>query len=146
MSYRLTNQVSIDVRGCAVDDCAHRRRERHGTEPRERRLGRVRKVEDESLRKPEPALRPRGGHRHVALAGNRIREVVQHECGLVTEGARLLRPEPERNEVLVVAGRVVDEPKDATGIMRYAGRPSSRENGHGYPATGGLAGWTGTMG
>ena len=40
----------------------------------------------------------------MALAGKGIREVVQHECSLVTEGALLLRPEPERNEILVVAG------------------------------------------
>ena len=42
-----------------------------------------------------------------------VGEAVQHERGLVTEDALLLRPQPEWNEVLVVARRVVHEPNNA---------------------------------
>jgi len=62
-----------------------------------------------TLRYSGAITRPRA----VAALPEGVGEAVQHERGLVTEDALLLRPQPEWNEVLVVARRVVHEPNNA---------------------------------
>ena len=66
-------------------------------------------MKEDSLRHPETPLRPIGRQRQIHLSRERVREVVEHEGGLVREDPLLLRPEPEGRKVLVLAsGKMYD--------------------------------------
>lgn len=109
----LVNEIFRHLVGGAISDCPQRGREADRAEPRDGRLWYVREVKDEPAREPKPALQPGWWRGHVALPGQCVREVVEHERRLVAEHALLIGPEPEGDEVLVLAGRVVDEAEDA---------------------------------
>ena len=67
-----------------------------------------------AFRHAESTLGPGRGQRQIHLSRERVREVVEHEGGLVREDPLLLRPEPEGCKVLVLTGREVDDAVDAT--------------------------------
>jgi hypothetical protein len=70
-------------------------------------------VKDEAPRDAEAPAGPLRGQRHVNLCGQCVRKIVERQGGFVTEDPFAPAPEPEDNQVLVVAGGKVDEPIDA---------------------------------
>jgi choline dehydrogenase len=111
--YGLAKEIFRHLASGAVGDGADRSRDRHRPEPRHRALGQVSEVKDEATRKAKSAFRPGGRHGHVLFAGQCVGEVMQHQGRLVAKHTFLVRPEPEWDEVLVFAGRVVNETQDA---------------------------------
>jgi hypothetical protein len=71
-------------------------------------------MEKDVRRNAKAPLGPVLGERHVRLARQDVGELVEHERGLVREDAGLLRPEPERRQVLVLSGGEVDDAVDST--------------------------------
>ena len=71
-------------------------------------------MQHHTFRNPEPARAPGEGKREVQLRWQDVGEVVQGERRLIREDALLFRPEPDRREVFMVAGREVDDAVDAT--------------------------------
>ena len=111
----LCDQVGADA-GCrAIEQSAERRGNGHCAVPLDITPWEISEVKDDSARSLEAPVCPGRGDGHVLLVREDVRELVQHQSGLVAENAFLLRPEPGDYEIFVVARGKVDQAEDAAG-------------------------------
>jgi hypothetical protein len=115
----LLHEVGGDVGLDAVAQGSQRRRHGHRPEARAIRIADVGEVEHEAQGNAEASPAPGRGQRQVDLSGKNVREIVERQRRFVGEHAGLIAPEPEYDEVLVVAGREVHEPIDAAASAHH---------------------------
>ena len=114
MARGLGKEVRRELRGGAIDKGSSGRADRHGAEPHPVVGPDVGVVEDDACRHAEATLPPGVREGQMKLGGEHVRELVEREGGLVREHAGSLRPEPDGDELLVLAVREVDQTVDAT--------------------------------
>jgi hypothetical protein len=90
----LCDQVGADAGCLAIEQSAERRGDAHCAVPLDVTPWEITKVKDDSARSLEAPVCPGHGDGDVLLMGEDVREIVQHQSGLVAEDAFLLRPEP----------------------------------------------------
>jgi hypothetical protein len=105
----LPNEVGRDAGLDAISESPERSRNGHGREARTVGVADVSEMEHQAHWNAKPPPMPARRHRHVNFPGKHVREVVKRKRRLMGEHSGLLTPEPEHDEVLMVAGRKVDE-------------------------------------
>ena len=114
----LADEVGGDVGLDAVSQGAERRRDGHRGVAGAVSVADVGEVQHEAGRDSETTPAPARGHRQVDLSGKRVGEIVEREGRLMGKHPDLLGPKPEHDEVLVLAGREVNDAVDATSHAR----------------------------
>jgi hypothetical protein len=99
---------------CAVGQRPWHGRDGDHSDPRPLRPADVRIVERDAIRDSKAAISPGYRYREMGSRGEHVGEVVQHESGFMREDAGLLGPEPDGNEILLLARGEVLEAIDAS--------------------------------
>lgn len=107
---RLLDHFGAGVRRDALGGRLSRSGHGHDFDPGPRRSGHVVVVQDEACRNAQASGPPDGWDRQVDLGWEHVGHVVQEQAGFVREHPGALRPQPERDQLLVVAGRKLREP------------------------------------
>lgn len=102
------------MRGHAVAESPKHACNGHGSDFQALAFRNIVVVKKHSLGRPKASFGPGRGQRQVHLSWKCIREVVEHERGFMRENPCLFRPEPDCDEVLMLAGRKVNDAVDAT--------------------------------
>src|SRR3954470_8538359 len=97
---------------CAVCQRSGDGRNGDDSEPHSFRLADVRVVERYAIRDSKAPISPGCRYREMGSGGKYVREVVQQEGGLMREDADVLGPEPDGDEILLLARREVLEAVD----------------------------------
>ncbi|MBZ0143134.1 MAG: hypothetical protein K8F56_06105, partial [Rhodocyclaceae bacterium] len=118
----LADEVGGDVGLDAVSQGAERRRDGHRGVAGAVCITDVGEVQHEAGRDSETTPAPARGHRQVDLSGKRVREIVERQGRLMGKDPGLLGPKAEHDEVLVLAGREVNDAVDATSHARHLPR------------------------
>jgi len=74
-------------------------------------------MEHDAAGHAQPAVFPCLRHGQVLVGRQRVRELVEHECGLVAEDAETVRPQPGGYEVFVFARGELGEPEDGAAVV-----------------------------
>jgi hypothetical protein len=109
LSYEVWHDVSFDT----VTECADRSRHGHRGEARAIVVAKIGVVENDSGGDAKPTTAPARRQRQMNLPREHVGQVMERQGRLVREHARLLTPQPEDNEILVVTGRKMDKAIDA---------------------------------
>ncbi len=118
----MPDEVGGDVGLDAVSQGPERRRDGHRRIARAVYITDVGEVQHEPGWDSKTAPAPTWGHSQVDLSGKRVGEIVEREGRLMGEHPGLLGPEPEHDEVLVLAGREMHDAVDATSHAHHPPR------------------------
>jgi hypothetical protein len=97
---------------CAIDEGSVDSRDRYGPNPGPLRVFDVGKVQHNTLGYTQPAAPPPGREINVHFYGHHIRETVEREGGFVGEHAYSLCPQPDHDEIFMLAGWKMHESVD----------------------------------
>ena len=116
----MPHEVGRDVGLDAVSQGPERSRDGHRRVAGAVDVADVGEVQHEPGWDSEPTPTPAQGHRHVDLSGKDVGEIVERESRLMGEHPGLFGPKPEHDEVLVFAGREVNEAIDTAPDSLYS--------------------------
>ncbi len=110
---RLPEQSRWEMRLRAVEQGPPRAGHRNRAHPNPVRLGNVRVVSNDSPGKAKPTRPPCQGYRQADLGRKYVGKSLEGQSRVVAEDPPALGPEPDRDQILVLPGRKVDQPIDS---------------------------------